>query len=156
MSDIVWYFYFSVWLISLSIIPLRSLHGVANGKISFLMVNIPSCVYTRTHTAHARVYTHIVCVCTYICTHTLCVRVHIYVHTHYVCVYIHIVCVYIYISHIFSHSSVKHLCSFHIREYDKFSVEKMPLMTGFELSRASTHPIIPAYPEINMNEKVYG
>lgn len=28
-------------------------------------------------------------------------------------------------------------------------------MTAFELSRASTHPMIPAYPEIYMGEKVY-
>lgn len=27
-------------------------------------------------------------------------------------------------------------------------------MIAFELSRASTHPMIPAYPEIDMGEKV--
>lgn len=28
-------------------------------------------------------------------------------------------------------------------------------MIAFEVSRASSHPMIPAYPEINMSEKVY-
>ena len=35
ICEIIWYLSFSVWLISLSIIPSRSIHVVANGKISF-------------------------------------------------------------------------------------------------------------------------
>ena len=34
MSEIIWYLSFSIWLISLSIIPSRSIYAVANGKIS--------------------------------------------------------------------------------------------------------------------------
>ena len=36
MSEIIWYFPFSPWLISLSIIPSSSIHVVANGRICFL------------------------------------------------------------------------------------------------------------------------
>ena len=35
ISDIVWYLFFSLWLISLCVIPFRSFHAIANGKISF-------------------------------------------------------------------------------------------------------------------------
>ena len=38
ISEIIWYFSFFVWLISLSIIPSRSTHVVANGKISFFFM----------------------------------------------------------------------------------------------------------------------
>ena len=37
--QIIWYLSFSQWLISLSIIPSRSIHSVANDKISFFMIN---------------------------------------------------------------------------------------------------------------------
>ena len=48
ISEIINYLSFSVWLISLRIIPHRSNHVVANGKISFF-------------------YTWVVCICMYIC-----------------------------------------------------------------------------------------
>ena len=53
MGKIIWYLSFSVWLTSLSIISLRSIHTVAHGKISsFLWLsNNPVCV----------------CVCVYVC-----------------------------------------------------------------------------------------
>ena len=35
VSEVIWYLSFSVWLISLSIIPARFIHVVTNGKISF-------------------------------------------------------------------------------------------------------------------------
>ena len=35
MSEIIWYLSFSIWLISLSIIPSSSIHVVANGRICF-------------------------------------------------------------------------------------------------------------------------
>ena len=43
MCEITQYLFFSVWLISLSIIPSRSIYAVANGKISFFLWlnNIP-------------------------------------------------------------------------------------------------------------------
>ena len=47
LHESIWYFSFSVWLISLSIIPSRSNHVAANGKISFLFFGwiISHCVY---------------------------------------------------------------------------------------------------------------
>ena len=46
ISGIVWYLSFSVWLISLSIMPSRSTHDVANDRISFLWLNnIPLRIY---------------------------------------------------------------------------------------------------------------
>ena len=38
MREIIWYLSFSVWLISLSIIPSSSIHVVANGRICFLLM----------------------------------------------------------------------------------------------------------------------
>ena len=35
LSEIMWYMSFSVWLSSFSLVPCRSIHVVANGKISF-------------------------------------------------------------------------------------------------------------------------
>ena len=48
ISKISWYLSLSDWLISLSIIPSRSIHAAANGKISFLLwpSNMP--LYIRT------------------------------------------------------------------------------------------------------------
>ena len=47
ISEIIWYLSFSTWLISLSIIPSRSIHVVANGTILFLWWNnILLCVCT--------------------------------------------------------------------------------------------------------------
>ena len=46
VCEIIWYLSFSVWFISLSIIPSRSIHVVANGKTSFLWLsNIPLNMY---------------------------------------------------------------------------------------------------------------
>ena len=47
MSAIIQYLSCSLWLISLSTIPSRSIHVVANGKISFFFManNIPLCVH---------------------------------------------------------------------------------------------------------------
>ena len=39
LSKIIWYLSFSIWLISLSIMPWRSLHVVANGNISFFFMS---------------------------------------------------------------------------------------------------------------------
>ena len=50
---------FSVWLISLSITPLRSIHDIANGKISFLMTNISLCVYVSHIFSHLSVDTYV-------------------------------------------------------------------------------------------------
>ena len=45
--EIMWYLFFSVWFISLSIIPSRSFHAFANGKISFLWPSyISLCICT--------------------------------------------------------------------------------------------------------------
>ena len=55
ISEIINYLSFSVWLISLRIIPHRSNHVVANGKISFF-------------------YTWVVCICMYICI-SLCLYI---------------------------------------------------------------------------------
>ena len=49
ISEIIQHFYFSLWLISLAIMPSRSIHGVANGRIFyffydwiiFYCINIP-------------------------------------------------------------------------------------------------------------------
>ena len=38
VSESIWYLSFSVWLISLSIMPSRSIHVVTNGKISFFLM----------------------------------------------------------------------------------------------------------------------
>ena len=38
ISEIIWYLFFPVWLSSLSIIPSRSIHVVANGKALFFFV----------------------------------------------------------------------------------------------------------------------
>ena len=38
ISEIIWYLSFSVWLISLSITPSRSIHIVSNGKNSFVFM----------------------------------------------------------------------------------------------------------------------
>ena len=62
ISDILQYFSFSVWLISLSIMPSKSTHVTANGRISFFygwVVSIHSIVC--------------VCVCVYI-SHIFCIH----------------------------------------------------------------------------------
>ena len=46
ISEIIWYLSFSVWLISLSMIPSKSIHVVAGGKIFLFMAQlIVHCVY---------------------------------------------------------------------------------------------------------------
>ena len=45
--EIIWYLFFSDWLISLSIMFLRSIHTVAKGKFSFLWLSsVPLCKYS--------------------------------------------------------------------------------------------------------------
>ena len=46
-SEIIWYLSFSIWLISLSVIPSNSFNIIANGKISSFLwpSSIPLCVY---------------------------------------------------------------------------------------------------------------
>ena len=38
ISEIIQHFYFSLWLISLAIMPSRSIHGVANGRIFYIFM----------------------------------------------------------------------------------------------------------------------
>ena len=47
MSETIWYLSFSVWLISLNLIPSRSIHVIPNGKISkdVCIFNFGVCVY---------------------------------------------------------------------------------------------------------------
>ena len=44
-NEIIWHLYISVWIISLSIIPSRSMHVVANGKIHSFLWLIFHCIY---------------------------------------------------------------------------------------------------------------
>ena len=70
----IWYLSLYVWLISLSIIPFRSIHVVTNGKISFFFyvwVYPIVCMYEYMYVCKC------VCVCVYKCTHT-----HTHTHTH--------------------------------------------------------------------------
>ena len=62
-SEIIWYLSLPIWLISLSILPSKSIH-IANARLPFFMTNISLCLY----------------VCVYIC---LCV--YIYIHTYAPC-----------------------------------------------------------------------
>ena len=51
ISDITQYLSFSVWLISLSIMPSKSIHVAANGKMSFFFYDwvVFHCMYVYTH-----------------------------------------------------------------------------------------------------------
>ena len=64
MSEIVWELSFSVWFISLSIIPCRSIHVVANRKlfsfhgwVIFRYIYIYTHIYTHTH--HILIHSYI-------------------------------------------------------------------------------------------------
>ena len=65
ISKLVQRLSFSVWLMSLNMIASRSIHVVANGKISFffycwLVSNcVYVCVYTHTHTHHIFIHSSI-------------------------------------------------------------------------------------------------
>ena len=51
ISDSMWWQSFSIWLISLSLMPSKAIHAAANGKISFFFQRPSSiyCVYVHTH-----------------------------------------------------------------------------------------------------------
>lgn len=53
-SEIIWNLAFSVWLIAVSIMPSRSIHFVANGKLSFFLWLILRyiCIYTTSLSIH--------------------------------------------------------------------------------------------------------
>ena len=58
----MWYLSFSAWLISLSMITSRSIHVVANGKISFFflwLINIPLCRYNHIIFIHSYIDGHL-------------------------------------------------------------------------------------------------
>ena len=60
----MWYLSFSAWLISLSMITSRSIHVVANGKISFFflrLINIPLCIYSHIVFIHSYIDGHLGC-----------------------------------------------------------------------------------------------
>ena len=56
ISEIIWYFSFSVWLISFSIIPTRSIHVVANGKILFFFLWLIICCINIAHLPYPFIY----------------------------------------------------------------------------------------------------
>ena len=63
VSEIMQYLSFSVWLISLKIIPSRSIHVVVNGKISFFFYGwiVLHCIYTPHFFIHSSSNGHLGC-----------------------------------------------------------------------------------------------
>ena len=63
MSEIIWHLPFSIWFISLSIILLRSIYMVANGKIPSILwlSSIPLCIYLSIHWWAIRLFLYLGC-----------------------------------------------------------------------------------------------